>query len=284
MKTSTSFSENLVIAVAQMTSTDQIEDNVEQVFDLLKTISKDHSVRLVCFPENSLFMRLKEGAPVQSFNFQHSVFKRLGDWCKAHNLFIHLGSVPLVKDDLCFNSSVLIKDNGEAVASYDKMHLFDISLENGPSMKESDTFSHGQKPKIFEIDGWKLGQTICYDLRFSELYSFYAEHDVDVILVPSSFLVKTGQAHWHILLRARAIESQCYVVASAQSGTHRSASGQRETYGHSLVVDPWGAVVSEQTSSPSLAIVCLEKNNIQKVRRQIPMKSHRRQSLKTKVD
>jgi predicted amidohydrolase len=158
------------------------------------------------------------------------------------------------------------------------MHLFDIQLEGQKAIRESDAFRHGQKPSVLEVDGWRIGETICYDVRFAELFSQYARKEVDVILVPAAFLVKTGEAHWHILLRARAIESQAYVIASAQGGTHKGIKGGvRETFGHSLVIDPWGGIQAEVTNNgPGFSISILSRERIMKVRGQIPMKDHRR--------
>jgi predicted amidohydrolase len=160
---------------------------------------------------------------------------------------------------------------------YVKTHLFDVDVEGAPPVRESDHFVGGGGPATVELKGWKFGLSICYDLRFAELYLKYAEA-VDVILIPSAFLVPTGQAHWHVLVRARAIENQCFVAAPAQSGEHTSvASGpSRRTFGHSLVVDPWGAVLLDMEHAPGAAVVELKRDLIEKARRQIPMQGHRR--------
>lgn len=182
-----------------------------------------------------------------------------------------------------YNSSVIISDEGKIETSYQKIHLFDIQLAGQKAIRESDVFRHGEGPGIFTINGWKIAQSICYDLRFAELYSQYAREQVDVILVPSAFLTKTGEAHWEVLLRARAIESQCYVVASAQVGCHESTrgSGRRETYGHSMVVEPWGAIAAHLGGSQKQTSVCsLSKAKIESTRTQIPMAQHRRISQK----
>jgi nitrilase len=127
-----------------------------------------------------------------------------------------------------------------------------------------------------ELKGWKIGLSICYDLRFSELFLTYAKQAVDLILVPSAFLVPTGRAHWHVLLRARAIEAQAYVLAAAQGGKHISGKAQRETFGHTLAVGPWGEVISELEEAPGHIIIELRPESITKVREQIPMDGHRR--------
>lgn len=272
----------LSAVLCQMTSVDDIDDNLMQIETLLEAaVQLDPKIRLVCFPENCLYMRLVEGEAVRGLDAADEVFVRLGAWAREHGCYLHLGALPLRVDGHLYNSSVLITDAGVVRPSYQKMHLFDIQLEGQKALRESDVFRHGQGPEIFEIDGWKFGQSVCYDLRFAELYAMYARREVDAILVPSAFLVKTGQAHWEVLLRARAVESQCYVLAAAQAGTHLSRrGGVRETYGHSMAVDPWGAVLTHSTAdAPGVQLVRLSRARIEQVRRQIPMKDHRRLPL-----
>ena len=270
-------SAELSIALVQMTSIDDIESNTQQMIGLLNQIHSSSKVRLACFPENCLYLRTKEGEAIQGIELGAPVFVVLAKEARERKMFLHLGSVPLRADGHLYNSSILITDQGEVRSTYRKFHLFDIQLSGQKAIKESDVFKHGQKPSVLEIDGWKIGESICYDLRFAELYSYYAKQEVDAILIPSAFLVKTGEAHWDILTRARAIESQAYVLAAAQGGTHIGRNGGlRETYGNSLVVDPWGKVIARAETSPSVVIATLAKELVENVRRQIPMKSHRR--------
>lgn len=270
-------SRELSVALVQMTSIDDVAANLEQIKNQIFQIHPSLKPRLICLPENSLYMRTKEGEAIKALRLNDSVFAELSALARKENFFIHVGSVPLDIDGKVFNSSVLITDLGGVQASYQKMHLFDIHLEGQKPIRESDVFTHGAKPSTFEIDGWKFGETICYDLRFAELYSQYAKQGVDVILIPSAFLPKTGEAHWDVLMRARAIESQAYVLAAAQGGSHIGKNGGvRETYGNSLVVDPWGQVLTRADHSPSVILATLSKERIEVVRRQIPMKSHRR--------
>lgn len=265
----------LKIALTQITSVDDITENLETLFSLLKKLSPSE-VAAVFFPENCLYMRLQEGEKIKGLSLDHEAFRALASWSRQNKIGIHLGSVPIQEKDSLYNGSVWINAEGEVKVSYRKIHLFDIQLESQKPMRESDVFKHGQAPQLLDIEGWRLGQSICYDLRFSDLYHYYARQQVDGILIPSSFLVKTGQAHWNVLMRARAIESQCYVIASAQAGVHKSPRGQRETYGHSVVIDPWGNPVVELRNSPEIQVVELQKHLIQSVRSQIPMKDHRR--------
>ncbi|MGE5087031.1 MAG: carbon-nitrogen hydrolase family protein [Bacillota bacterium] len=271
-------SSELVVAVAQMTSIDDTDANLMQIEALLEDIFTVHKPRLVGFPENCLYMRVREGEKIQGFSLDDSVFSRLSELAKKYDTHLHLGSVPLHIEGHLYNSSVLVNPRGEVRPTYQKLHLFDIQLEGQKPIRESDVFRHGQRPSVIEVDGWKIGETICYDVRFAELFSQYARKEVDLILVPAAFLVKTGEAHWEILLRARAIESQAYLMASAQGGTHVSGNGgMRETYGHSLIVDPWGSIVGQvEKRSVGYSVVKLTKERIEGVRRQIPMKFHRR--------
>ncbi|MFN8791121.1 MAG: carbon-nitrogen hydrolase family protein [Bdellovibrionales bacterium] len=266
---------NLRVGIAQITSIDDVDANLKMILDLLSAVNPGE-VDVVFFPENCLYMRLKEGESVKGLQASDSAFQKIADWAKHSRCAVHLGSVPLVQGAQLYNASMWIDAQGQIQPSYTKTHLFDIELEGQRPIRESDVFAHGSGPRTLNVGEWRLGQSICYDVRFSELFHAYAEEGVEVILVPSAFLVKTGQAHWEILLRARAIESQCYIIASAQSGQHRSPRGQRETYGHSLIVDPWGQKILEILDSPKLQIAELALREIQKVRQQIPMKNHRR--------
>lgn len=272
----------LVVAAVQMTSVDDVDTNLKQIETQLEEIFKTSQPRFVSFPENCLYLRLVEGEKIEGLTLSHPAFAKLSEWAKKYNTHLHLGSVPLYVEGHLYNSSVLVTPAGEVQPTYQKMHLFDIQLEGQKPIRESDVFRHGQKPSIIEVDGWRIGEAICYDVRFAELFSQYARQEVDLILLPAAFLVKTGEAHWEILLRARAIESQSYVIASAQGGTHKGTKngGTRETYGHSLIIDPWGAVIGQvEARDPGVVVTKLSRELIDKVRQQIPMKFHRRLQL-----
>lgn len=271
-------SSELVVAAVQMTSIDDVDSNLMQMSSLVEEAFKKDQPRLVCFPENCLYLRTVEGQKIAGFEASHDAFKELAELAKQYKTYLHLGSVPLFVEGHLYNSSVLITPEGSVQPTYQKMHLFDIQLEGQKPLRESDVFRHGQKPNIIDVDGWRIGEAICYDVRFAELFSQYARKEVDLILLPAAFLVKTGEAHWEILLRARAIESQAYLIASAQGGTHQGVQGgSRETYGHSLIIDPWGTVVGQvEQRSPGVALVRLRRDKIASVRQQIPMKFHRR--------
>jgi len=271
-------SSELTVAVIQMTSIDDVDFNLKQIETLVEKIFAVDQPRFVSFPENCLYLRVVEGEKIEGFRLDHPAFLRLKSLAQKHQTYLHLGSVPLFIDEHLYNSSVLITPEGVAKPTYQKMHLFDIQLTGEKAIRESDVFRHGQEPHILEIDGWRIGETICYDVRFAELYSYYARKEVDVILVPAAFLEKTGEAHWEILLRARAIESQAYLLAAAQGGVHGGVrGGSRRTFGSSLMVDPWGLILGQVSEkSPGYATATLSKKRLESVRSQIPMKFHRR--------
>jgi predicted amidohydrolase len=274
--------DQLVVAVSQMTSVDDLQKNLESIAADIEKAGQSQGVDLICFPENCLYLRVKEGEAIQFLNLQESFWLSLQNLAKTYRLAIHFGSVPLLINSIPYNSAVFIQPDGKILANYQKMHLFDIQLENQKPIRESDVFRAGAQPGLIDLKGWKIGQTICYDIRFSDLYRHYAELEVDLILVPAAFLVKTGDAHWHTLLRARAIESQAYLVASAQTGRHQSVHNSadfRMTYGHALVIDPWGELLLDMKAPVGLEIVVLQKSKIELVRRQIPMKNHRRRDF-----
>jgi predicted amidohydrolase len=192
-----------------------------------------------------------------------------------HRIWLHIGSLAvLVEDGKVANRGFVIDREGEIRATYDKIHLFDVDLPTGESWRESNVYSAGKG--VVLVNGTpvgKLGLTICYDLRFPSLFARLAEADADVIAVPAAFTVPTGKAHWHILLRARAIEAGLFVVAAAQVGHHEDG---RNTFGHSLVVDPWGEVVLDMGEERGVGFVDIELKRISDVRSRIPALNHRR--------
>lgn len=263
----------LRVIACQMTSVDDWQANENQAWELLQNIQNPADVDFVSFPENSLYLRLSEGEALKAVDLTDRVFERLSSFAVSNRLTIHLGSVPLEAGPKVYNSTVLLTPDGQRRAVYNKIHLFDVDIAGHRAYRESDTVEAGREPAVIDVEGWKFGVSICYDLRFSDLYSYYARQGVDGILVPAAFTVPTGKAHWEILQRARAIESQCYVIAAAQTGSHKD---RRETFGHTMIVDPWGAVLSLVPSGVGIADVTLEQAVIDKVRSQIPMSHHRR--------
>lgn len=191
-------------------------------------------------------------------------------------LWVHLGSLALRGDGADAkwrNRAVVIADDGRIAGRYDKIHLFDVDLASGESWRESSVYAGGDYTALVRTPLGMLGLSICYDVRFSGVYAALSEAGAVVIAVPAAFTVPTGQAHWHVLLRARAIESACFVVAAAQTGRH--ADG-RETYGHSLVVNPMGEVLLEMGTEPGIGFIDIELEQVAEVRRRIPVIANRR--------
>ena len=251
--------------------------NARQMLNLIDSIAASGS-KLFLFPENALYFRIDKNAKIPGLTLESECFNLLRDRAVQDSLTLIVGSAPMVEaNGRISNAMVLVLPNGETQIVYRKIHLFDVEVAGHHPVRESDSFQHGSEPQILELNGWRFGLSICYDLRFAELYAKYAKRSVDAILVPSAFLVPTGEAHWHVLLRARAIESQSYVLAPAQAGEHKSAAGSRWTYGHSLAVDPWGEVLMDlQEPGPKAQAVELSRDKLAWVRAQIPQSSHRR--------
>ncbi len=194
---------------------------------------------------------------------------------RQYNMNVHIGSLALTHEDGKWrNRSILIDSTGEIRARYDKIHLFDVELGGGDNWRESSVYKAGEQVALSDIAGQRLGFSICYDIRFPALYRELARARADIIAIPAAFTVPTGEAHWHVLLRARAIETSSFVIAAAQCGTHEDG---RKTYGHSLVVDPWGRVLHDAGEDPGLAIVELDMEQIQKVRQRLPSLANARE-------
>jgi predicted amidohydrolase len=190
------------------------------------------------------------------------------------NIYLHVGSLALkATPDRAVNRSFLIAPDGGILASYDKIHMFDIELDGGESYRESANYQPGETAVISDLPWGRIGLTICYDVRFPALYRALAEAGAAFITVPSAFTVRTGEAHWQPLLRARAIENGCYIFAAAQAGKHESG---RETYGHSLIVDPWGVVLAEGGVEPGIVMAKIDPVKVESARKSIPSLQHGR--------
>ncbi len=204
------------------------------------------------------------------------VLARVRSAAARAGIWVQLGSLAVksdATDGRWANRSFVIDDSGEIVARYDKMHLFDVDLPSGESWRESARYTPGPGIALVEAPLGKLGLSICYDMRFPALYQALSGAGATILSVPAAFTVPTGQAHWHTLLRARAIENACWLVAAAQSGAHEDG---RHTYGHSLVVDPWGRVVLDMEDAPGLAICEIDPAAVDDVRMRVPVITHRR--------
>lgn len=191
-------------------------------------------------------------------------------------IWVHLGSLALAgerEDGRLVNRAFLIDDQGTIRARYDKMHLFDVDLPTGESWRESSAYAPGEGAVAADTPWGRLGLTICYDIRFPDIFRALSDAGAVMLAVPAAFTVPTGEAHWHVLLRARAIEAGAFVIAAAQAGTHEDG---RATYGHSLVVDPWGEVLLDMGEASGIGFVDLDLARVDEVRARIPALSHRR--------
>jgi deaminated glutathione amidase len=189
-------------------------------------------------------------------------------------LFVNVGSLALkVSPEKAANRSFLIAPDGEIVGRYDKIHMFDVDLPGGESYRESRNYRPGELAVVADLPWGRLGMTICYDLRFPALYRALAEAGASFFSIPSAFTRRTGEAHWHALMRARAIENGCFVLAAAQGGVHENG---RETYGHSLVIDPWGRVLAEGGIEPGVVLADVDAAEVAAARARIPSLQHGR--------
>ena len=196
------------------------------------------------------------------------------DLAKKLGIYVHVGSLAIkILPDKCANRAFLIDPRGEIAARYDKIHMFDVDLANGESYRESSRYRPGETGVVADLPWGRLGITICYDLRFPALYRALAEAGAGFLAIPSAFTKQTGEAHWHVLMRARAIENGCYVFAAAQAGKHENG---RDTFGHSLVVDPWGGIVAEGGIEPGVVMAEVDPAAVAAARARVPSLQHGR--------
>lgn len=263
-------------AAIQMTSGDDVAANIAQA-DPLVAEAVAQGAKFVALPENAFYMR-REGTAASGdvAMGQHAGIQWAQTAAKQHGIYLLIGSIrALEAGEKPFNRSVLIAPTGEIAATYDKLHLFDVTLPNGHSYTESSQALAGSASHVAKTELGKVGLSICYDLRFPQLYRSMALGGAEILTVPSAFTRPTGQAHWHVLLRARAIENAAYVVAPAQAGTH---PGGRETFGHSLIVDPWGTIIGEALNDvPQVVMAEIDLEKVRQVRAQIPVLTHHRE-------
>jgi predicted amidohydrolase len=198
----------------------------------------------------------------------------LRELARKLGIYVHVGSLAIkVSPDRAANRGFLIDPTGGIAARYDKIHMFDVDLDGGESYRESRTYRAGEQAVLADLPWGRLGVTICYDLRFPALYRALAEAGATMLAIPSAFTVQTGEAHWHVLMRARAIENGSFVFAAAQAGKHESG---RETFGHSLIVDTWGRILAEGGTEPGVVMAQIDMEEVAKTRSRIPSLQHGR--------
>jgi len=270
-------------AVIQLSSQDDVGRNLERVRALVAEAARA-GAELVALPENFAFMgeeaQKREVAESTEDDERGPITSTIVGVAREHGVWVVAGGMPEVSGDPArpFNTSLLAAPDGRLVARYRKIHLFDVDLPDGTKLLESGATSEGREPIVAEIGGGqapsaKLGMTICYDVRFPELYRKLVNEGVRIVTVPAAFTVTTGKDHWHVLLRARAIENQVFVLAPAQHGRHPRG---RTTYGKSLIVDPWGDVLAQCGEGEGIALARLDFAAQDRVRASLPCLSHRR--------
>ena len=270
-------SDRFKVAALQMLSGDNLGDNLRLADSLLADAARQRCT-FALLPENFAFMGRREEDKLELAEAPGKglIQEFLADAARRHDMWITAGSLPLrsANPDRCFGASVVFDSAGVIRASYRKIHLFDVDLpQHDETYRESATMSRGDELRTVDTPIGTLGLSICYDLRFPELYRGLVDQGATVFSVPAAFTEATGTVHWHTLLRARAIENLAYVIAAAQSGTH---SNGRSTYGHSLIVDPWGEVLAERAAGNGIVVAEIDTALPRRIREHFPALDHRR--------
>jgi deaminated glutathione amidase len=264
------------LAAVQMSSQDDATRNLERARALVLEAARK-GARIVVLPENLAYMGGDQGKrelaePLDPFDGR--IARTLSMAASDAGVWVIAGGIPERSDDpqRPYNTCAVLSPEGKLVARYRKIHLFNVDLPDGTKQHESTANLAGNEPVVVEIDGWKVGLSICYDLRFPELYRRLVDQGAQIIVIPAAFTLTTGKDHWHVLVRARAIESQCYVVAAGQWGRH----GSRFTYGKSIIVDPWGEVIAQCSEGEGFCTATASASYLDKVRTSLPALQHRR--------
>jgi deaminated glutathione amidase len=259
----------------QMRSARSPTENRDAAIALIEQAKRD-GADYVQTPEMTNIMEVKRDNLFAAIvaEEQDAILAAFRDLARRHAIWVHAGSLAVkVSPDRAANRSFLIDPRGDITARYDKIHMFDVDLGNGESYRESRSYQPGELAMVADLPWGRLGLTICYDLRFPALYRALAEAGSSFLAIPSAFTRQTGEAHWHVLNRARAVENGCFVLAAAQGGTHESG---RETYGHSMVIDPWGRVIAEGGDAPGVVMAEIDPSLVGKARGRIPSLQHGR--------
>ncbi len=250
----------------------------QNINDITQFIIAAHSkgAELICLPEYFCYVD-NDDERMLAHSYHEKEHPALSQLCKLAeklNVWLLLGSLPIkISNEKVNNRCYLINNQGKIEAKYNKLHLFDVNLSDGESYLESATVEAGDKPVLASTPWGPLGMSICYDLRFAYLYRQLAQNGANFLTVPAAFTKTTGMAHWHTLIRARAIETGCYVFAPCQCGEH---PGERTTYGHSLIVDPWGNVLADAGEEPGYIIADVDTQLVRQARQKIPALQHDR--------
>lgn len=266
------------VAVVQLNTQDDVAANLVRAREWIARAAAA-GAKVVTLPENFAFMgeeaKKREIAERLDGAFPGPILSALAGEAAARGVWVLGGGMPERSDDPArpYNTSVLVDPTGAIAATYRKVHLFDVSLPDGTSLRESAATMAGTEAVTATVSGTRFGLSICYDVRFPELYRRLVDQGARVLTVPSAFTLTTGKDHWHALLRARAIENQCWVLAPAQHGKHPKG---RQTYGKSIVVDPWGEVVAQVSEGEGFAVAPLDFEYQDRVRTSVPALLHRK--------
>lgn len=265
------------LAAVQMTSVADVAENLRQARVYLQMAATE-GVGLAVLPENFAFMAIddKARATVSEPDGSGPIQDFLAATARECGLWIVGGTIPLKskESERPYAACCVWDDQGRRVGRYDKIHLFDVRVpDSTEAYSESRRTMPGNAPLVLPTPFGQLGIAVCYDLRFPELFRSMLDREVNVIALPAAFTERTGEAHWHTLIKARAIENLCYLAAAAQTGEH---PGGRRTYGHSIIVGPWGEVLAEASDGPGVAAAALDLDYLQRLRSQFPVLSHRR--------
>ncbi|MBJ6764804.1 carbon-nitrogen hydrolase family protein [Myxococcaceae bacterium JPH2] len=263
-----------LVAAAQMVSTADKVHNLETATRLVNQ-AVDLGARLVGLPENFAWMGPEPERPGAAESLDGPTLSRMAELARARKVTLLAGSVleTGAPGGRLYNTSVLFGPGGERLAVYRKMHLFDVDVGDGATYQESAAVAPGTEVVVADTEVGRLGMSVCYDLRFPELYRRHSRDGATLLAVPAAFTLMTGKDHWEVLLRARAIENQAYVLAPAQGGKH---SANRMTYGHAMVVDPWGLVTARASEGEGLAVAPVDPELLGRIRRNLPCLQHRR--------
>src|SRR5215471_1414873 len=265
----------LKAACIQLRSTDDVDLNIRQTSSLIRLAHKD-GARFIATPENTNLMAPDGGAKLEkSFSEKDDpTLSSLVALAAELEVWLLIGSLAIkVSEGKTANRSYLVAPDGRIETRYDKIHLFDVNLPSGETYRESNTVAPGDRAVVASLPWARIGLSVCYDLRFPQLYRSLAKAGAEILTVPSAFTETTGKAHWHVLLRARAIENGAFVMAPAQGGTH--ANG-RQTYGHSLIIGPWGDVLAEGGVDPAVVAAEIDLDDIAAARGRVPALHHDR--------
>lgn len=263
-------------AVVQLNCTSDESANWESARSLIERAA-GYGARLVATPENTNYLGPHEEKVRRAEPLEGPTVTRFADLARRLGVWLLLGSYNEKSDEpnRCYNTSVLFSPEGKIVATYRKIHLFDVDVPGGVRFAESTTCKPGEEVVVADTELGQLGLSICYDLRFAELYRKMTDQGAQILAVPAAFTLATGRDHWEPLMRARAIENQCYVIAPAQHGDHDDA-GLKASYGHAMIVDPWGLVVARASDGPGIALAEIDLERAARIRRAIPVARHRK--------